>query len=61
MDGDIVHWNNIQKLMEDLQLEHISGQWRLFIVSSKVSLKAVLFHTENKFLSVPPAHAVYMK
>jgi len=28
--------------MEELQLEHTSGQWRLFIDSSKVSLKAVL-------------------
>jgi hypothetical protein len=47
--------------MEELQLEHTSGQWRLFIVSMKISLKAVLLHTGNKFLSVPLAHAVHMK
>ena len=47
--------------MEELQLEHTSGQTRLFIASSKVRLKAVLLHTGNKFLSVAPAHAVHMK
>ena len=46
--GDLVYWCNIQELMDELQLEHISGQWRLFIVSSKVSLKAVLHHDGNK-------------
>jgi hypothetical protein len=47
--------------MEELQLEHFSGQWRLFIDSSKASLKAVLLHNGNKFPSVPLAHAVHMK
>jgi hypothetical protein len=36
--------------MEKLQLEHTSGQWRLVIDSSKVSLKAVLLHNGNKFV-----------
>jgi hypothetical protein len=37
-----MYQNDIQELMEELQLEHTSGQWRPFIDSSKVSLKKVL-------------------
>ena len=36
-------------------------QWRLFIDSSKVSLKVVLLHNRNKFPSVPLAHVANMK
>jgi hypothetical protein len=46
--------------MEELQLEHTSGQWRHFTDSSKVGLKAVLFHNGNEFPSIPVAHAVHM-
>jgi len=47
--------------MEELQPEYTCGQWRLFIDSSKVSWKAVLLHSGNKFPSVPLAHAVHMQ
>jgi len=47
--------------MEDLQLEHTSGQWRLFVDSPKVSLKAALLHNGKKFPSAPLANAVHMK
>jgi hypothetical protein len=47
--------------MEGLQLEHTSGQWRLFIESSKVSLKAVLLLNGNTFSSIPLVHAVHTK
>jgi hypothetical protein len=48
--------------MEELQLEnkHTSGQWRLFIVSSKVSLKAVLLDNGNKLNTISLVHAVHM-
>jgi hypothetical protein len=46
--------------MEELQPEYTSGQWRLFIDSSKVSWKAVLLHHGNT-TSVPLAHAVHMQ
>jgi len=36
----MVYWNIIQEFMEELQPEYTSGQWRLFIDSSKVSWKA---------------------
>jgi hypothetical protein len=47
--------------MEKLQLEHSSGQWMLFIVSSKVSLKAVLLHFGNMFPFVAIFQAVHTK
>jgi len=47
--------------MEELQLEHTFGQRRLFIDSSKVSLKAVLLLNGNKFPSIPLIHIVHMK
>jgi len=47
--------------MDELQLEHISGHWRLFIDSSKVSLKACYTTVEIKFPSIPLAHGVRMK
>jgi hypothetical protein len=42
MEGDLVYWKYIQELVEELQLEHTAGQWRLFTDSLKVSLTAVL-------------------
>jgi hypothetical protein len=61
IEGDLVYQNNIQESMEELQLEHTSGQWRLFIDSCKVTLKAVLLHNGNKFRSAPLANAVHVK
>jgi hypothetical protein len=46
--------------MEEFQFEHTSGQWRLFVYSSKVSLKAVLLHDGNKFPYIPLVDAVHM-
>ena len=48
--------------MEELQLEnkHTSGQWKLFIDSSKVSLKAVLLDNGNKLNTIPLLRAVHM-
>jgi len=56
-----VYCNNIQELLEELQLEHTYEQWRLFVDSSKVTLKAVLLHKGNKYLAILLAHAVHMK
>jgi len=47
--------------MEELQLEHTSGQWRIFTDSSKGSLKAVLLDNGNKFPSNYLARAVQIK
>jgi len=47
--------------MEVLGHEFNPDQRRLFIDSSKVSLKVVLLYNGNKFPSVPLAHAANMK
>lgn len=41
--------------------EYKSAEWRLFIDSSKVSLKCVLLHNGNKFASFPIGHSVQLK
>jgi len=61
MDGGLVYCNDVYRLMEELQLQYAPEEWRLFIASSMVSLKAVLIHTGNKHPSIPLAHAVHMK
>ncbi|GFW21037.1 uncharacterized protein TNCV_2702771 [Trichonephila clavipes] len=38
-----------------------SEEWRLFIDSSKRSLKAVLLHNGNRYASVPVGHSVHLK
>jgi hypothetical protein len=47
--------------MEELQPEHTPEQWSLFSDSCKVSFKAVLLHSGNKFHAVSLANAVHMK
>jgi hypothetical protein len=47
--------------MEGLDHEYNPNHWRLFIDSSKVSLKMVPLHNGNRFPSVPLAHAANMK
>ena len=47
--------------MEVLGHEFNPDPWRLFIDSSKVSLKVALLHNGNKFPSVPLAHAANLK
>jgi hypothetical protein len=47
--------------LEVLGREYNPDQWRLFIDSSKVSLKVVLLHNGRRFLSIPLACAANMK
>jgi hypothetical protein len=57
---DLVYCKDVCEFMEELQLQHAAKQWRFFIDSSKVSLKAVLLHNGNKHPSVPLAHVVHI-
>ena len=56
-----VFCNDICSVMEVLGYEFNPDQWRLFIDSSKVSLKLVLLHNGNRFTCVPLARAANMK
>ena len=53
--------NDVGGLMMELGYEHKCDEWRLFIDSSKASLKAVLLHNGNIRPSIPVAHAVQLK
>lgn len=48
-------------VMDVLSCPRNPEEWRLFIDSSKSSLKAVLLHNGNKFPSIPIVHAVGKK
>jgi hypothetical protein len=58
--GDLVYCTDIDKVMAALRQDHKTDEWRLFVDSSKHSLKAVL-HNGNKHPSIPIAYAVHMK
>ena len=59
--GNLVYCNDVCAVMNLLNFEYDSSQWRLFIDSSKASLKGVLLHNGNKRPSIPVAHASKMK
>ena len=59
--NDVVFCNDVCSVMEFFGHEYNPDQWRLFIYSSKVSLKFVLLHNGNRFPSTPLAHAANMK
>jgi len=52
---------DVDGLFKALNMSHCSDEWRLFIESSKVSLKAVLLHSGNVLPSIPVAHAFGIK
>lgn len=58
----LVYCKNVEGLMEELKPNvYKTDAWRLFIDSSKISLKAVLLHNTNHYASVPIAHSTTMK
>ena len=54
-------FNDVYSVMEFLGHKHNPDQWRLFIDSSKKSLKVVLLHNGNRFPSVRLAYATNVK
>ena len=52
----------IASLLNDVGVQNYrADEWRLFIDSSKRSLKCVLLHNGNKYNSIPIAHLVKVK
>ena len=54
---EIVYCNDSHRLFERIGLIYAPEDWRMFIDSSKKSLKVVLLHNGNKFPSVPIAYS----
>ena len=61
MENKLCYCTNIPGLFTSLGLPHNPFDWRLFIDSSKRSLKGVLLHNGNKYPSIPIAHSVHLK
>jgi hypothetical protein len=51
----------IDGLIQTLNINRSPLDWRLFIDSSKLSLKAVLLHNGNTLHSIPVGHSVHNK
>lgn len=61
VDGNLVYCTDVDSLMRELGDCHDPKEWRLFIDSSKLSLKAVLLHNGNVKPSTPIAYGAHMK
>lgn len=61
LNDDLVFSHNIPGLVAQMGRAYVPKDWRLFIDSSKRSLKAVLLHNGNELASLPVAHSVRMK
>ena len=59
-DG-LVFWIDMHRLLNVGLLEYKPEEWRLFIDTSKRSLKCVLLHHGHKFGSIPIKHSVTLK
>lgn len=61
-ENDFVFCKDVPGLMTAMGLRnYVSSDWRLFIDSSKRSLKCVLLHNGNKLGSLPIAHSTKVK
>ena len=59
---DIIVCNNVEMVLSTLGLpEYDASSWRLFIDSSKRSLKCVLLHNTNAYSSIPIGHSTTLK
>jgi hypothetical protein len=56
-----VYCSDVFGLMEKFDIEYDVNEWRLFIDSSKRSLKAALLHNGSKYAPVPVGHSVHLK
>ena len=53
VDGPLCYCHNVSEVFEILSQPHVASDWRLFIDSSKRSLKAVLLHNGNQRHAYP--------
>ncbi|GFW18158.1 uncharacterized protein TNCV_4006981 [Trichonephila clavipes] len=60
-EGDLVFCNNVPAILKMFKIMYKPEEWRLFIDSSKRSLKSVLLHNGNRYASVPVGHSVHLK
>jgi len=61
LEDSVMFFNDVCSVMDVHGREYNPDQWRLFIDSSKMSLKVVLLHNGSRVSSVPLAHAANTK
>jgi hypothetical protein len=61
MNGDLCYCNDISALFDTFGIPYDPQDWRLFIDSSKSSIKAVILHNGNLHPSVPVAYSTTMR
>ena len=61
MDDTFVFCHDIGGLLHAMGCVYDLKEWRLFIDSSKASLKSVLLHNGNRYASVLIVHSVHLK
>ena len=61
MKGGLVYCTDVYGIMQEFGYSHRPEEWRLFIDSSKLSLKAVLLHNKNMLPSIPVGYAAHVK
>jgi hypothetical protein len=61
MERGLADCTDIEGLMQTFSINHNPLDWRLFIDSSKLSLKAVLLHNGNTVPSIPVGHSLHNK
>jgi hypothetical protein len=61
MERGLVACTDIDGLIQTLNINHNPLDWRLFIDSSNLSLKAVLLHNGNTLPSILIGHSVHNK
>ena len=59
-DGQLCYCNNIPGLFESIGANYDPNDWRLFVDSSKESMKAVLLQNGNVLPSVPVAYSTML-
>ena len=57
----LIYCNDVNGLIRAIGYEHQPENWRLFIDSNKLSLKAILLDNRNEYPSIPVAHVTNMK
>ncbi|XP_067010050.2 serine-rich adhesin for platelets [Anabrus simplex] len=60
LEDNLVFCSDLERLMAQFHIRYDSSEWKLFIDSSKRSLKAVLLHNGGCYVSIPVAHSMYL-
>jgi hypothetical protein len=58
---DLLFCYDVDGLINALGIKHDPQEWRVFIDSPKLNVKAVLLHNGNQYPSIPVGHAAHMK